>query len=338
MFEHQLPTQFHLPEIVKGPWTREARQRALDRDVQAHYIEYFGRALQFRNWSPWHNFPLEEMGQWGSRLSEETFHLIEGFLGVEEYVGDYVLAGLEMFRHDRTRRNLQLQWGAEEAKHGVAWELVLKHSRARTDQQLQTYLDKVRDFRWSVKNHPGADSPLGSTAYAMVQERATYFHYQAMRARIREEYGLPLTPTPEEQQRGSEIGAAEAFRVVGLDEIAHHGIFLQIVQSHIKYFPSLTFEVLTKVFQGFGMPSVRVIPNKRAFLRAVRRTDFYSGDIHREKVHNPVLKSLGLEGCEAFEKAVQLARQLPADLGPDSVTLSRTGEWVIGYSQPPAAV
>jgi len=59
--------------------------------------------------------------------------------------------------------------------------------------------------------------------------------------------------------------------------------------------------------------------------------------IHREKVHNPVLKSLGLEGQAAFEKAVQLARQLPEDLGPDAVTLSRTGDWVIGYSQPPAA-
>jgi hypothetical protein len=45
---------------------------------------------------------------------------------------------------------------------------------------------------------------------------------------------------------------------------------------------------------------------------------------------------LGLEGQAAFEKAVQLARQLPEDLGPNGVTLSRTGEWVIGYSQPPA--
>ncbi|HEV8712184.1 MAG TPA: acyl-ACP desaturase [Candidatus Binatia bacterium] len=337
MFEQKLPAQSQLPETVKGPWTPEARQRALDREVLAHYSEYAGRALKFRNWSPWHNLPLEEIGQWGPRLSQETAHLIEGFLGVEEYVGDYVLEGLEMFRHDRTRRNLQLQWGAEETRHGVAWELVLKHSRARTEQQLQTYLAKVRECRWSVKQHPGIDSPLGSSAYAMVQERATYFNYQEMRARIREEYGLPLTPTAEEQRRGYEVGASEVFRLVGLDEIAHHGVFLNIVQSHIKYFPSLTFDVLARVFQGFEMPSLRFIPNARAFLRAVRRTDFYSGDIHREKVHNPVLKSLGLAGQEAFEKAVQLARKLPADLGPDSVTLSRTGEWVSAYSQTSAA-
>src|SRR5437879_13608577 len=111
------------------------------------------------------------MGRWGSRLSQETAHLIEGFLGVEEYVGDYVLEGLEMFRHDRTRRNLQLQWGAEETRHGISWELVLKHSGVRTAQQLRSYIDKVRDCRWSVKQHSGIDSPLGGSAYAMVQER-----------------------------------------------------------------------------------------------------------------------------------------------------------------------
>jgi acyl-[acyl-carrier-protein] desaturase len=321
------------PEIVKGPWTREARQRALDREVLGHYIEYFGRAMKLRNWSPWHDLPLEEMRQRGKRLSAETIHLIEGFWGVEEYVGDYVLAGLEVFRHDRTRRNLKLQWGAEEARHGVAWELVLRHSHARTDEQLQTYLEKVRDFQWRIQQHPGIECPLGVTAYAMVQERATYFNYQEMRARIREEYGLPPKPTPEEQQRGSEIGAAEAFRVVALDEIAHHGLFLKVIQSHIKYFPSHTFAVLTKVFQGFAMPALRFIPNSRAYLRAVRRVNLYSADIHREEVHNPVLKSLGLDGSEAFEKAVQLARKLPEDLGPDSVKLSRAGEWVVGYSE-----
>lgn len=337
MFEQKLPTRFHFLEIVKGPWTPDARRRALDREVLEYYIEYFGRAMKFRNWSPWHNLPLEEIGQWGLCLSQETTHLIEGFLGVEEYVGDYVLEGLEMFRHDRTRRNLQLQWGAEETRHGVSWELVLKHSRARTEQQLQAYLAKVRDCHWSVKQHPGIDSPLGSSAYAMVQERATHFNYQEMRARIREEYSLPSNPTPEEQQRGYEIGASEVFRIVGLDEIAHHGVFLNIVQSHIKYFPSLTFDVLTRVFQGFEMPSLRFIPNSRTFLRAVRRTNFYSSAIHREKVHNPVLKSLGLDGQEAFEKAVQLARKLPENLGPDSVALGRTGEWVIGYSQTSAA-
>jgi acyl-[acyl-carrier-protein] desaturase len=335
-FNNKLNTNFHLPDIIKGPWTREARQMALDRELLEHYIEYFGRAMQQRNWSPWHNFPLEEIRQYGHKLGQETIHLIEGFLGVEEYVGDYVTETLELFRNNRTRRNMQLQWGAEEAKHGTSWELVLKHSLVRTEEQLKAYFEKVRDHHWSLKQHAGTETPLGISAYAMVQERATFYNYQEMRLRIREDYGLPANPTPEEQKRGYEVGAAEAFRVVGLDEIAHHGIFLKVVQSYIKYFPSMTFEVLQQVFNGFQMPSLNLIPNARHFLRAVGRTDFYSGPIHREKVHNPVLKSLGLENNEAFEKAVQFARQLPENLGPDLVRLSRTGEWVVGYSQTPA--
>ena len=71
----------------------------------------------------------------------------------------------------------------------------------------------------------------------------------------------------------------------------------------------------------------------RSYLRAVLRTKLYSGEIHRQQVHNPILKALGLEGNDAFEKAVQSARCLPDDLGPDGITLSRTGEWIVAYSQ-----
>lgn len=334
-YENNLPIEYHLPEIVEGPWSREARQRALDRELLQHYIEYFGRAAKYRNWLPWHNLPLIEMRELGSQLSQDSIDIIEGYLGVEEYVGDYVINSLEMFRDNRTRRNMQLQWGAEEAKHGLAWELVLKHSLARTEAQLETYLDKVRQHRWRLEDHAGTDTPLGVSAYAMVQERATFYNYQEMRARIRRDYGLPLKLTPEEKKRGYEVGASEAFHIVGRDEITHHGIFLKVIKSHIRYFPSQTFEVLTTVFDGFQMPALTFVPNRRQFLRAARHADFYSTrEHHRLKIHNPILKALGLEGNDAFERAVLLARKLPDNLGPDTVELSQTGEWVVAYSQP----
>lgn len=334
LYENKLPIEYHLPEIVKGPWTRKAKQRALDRELLQHYIEYCGRAVKYRNWLPWHNFPLTEMKELGYRLSQETIDMIEGYLGVEEYVGDYVINSLEMFRDCRTRRNLQLQWGAEEAKHGLAWELVLKHSLARTEEQIAAYLEKVRQHRWSLENHPGTDTPLGVSAYAMVQERATFYNYQEMRARIRREYGLSINLTSAEKKRGYEVGASAAFRLVGEDEIAHHGIFLKVVKSHISYFPSQTFDVLKQVFEGFRMPALDIVPNQRRFFRAARRTNFYSRrEHHHQKIHNPVLKALGLENNDAFEKAIQLARKLPDNLGPDTVKLSHTGEWVIAFSR-----
>ncbi|HMQ54174.1 MAG TPA: hypothetical protein PKE64_03655 [Anaerolineae bacterium] len=332
-YDNELPIEYHLPEVVKGPWTREAKQRALERDLLQVYMEYFEKAIKFRGWLPWRNFPIKEMQEYGQCLSEETVDIIEGFLGVEEYVGDYVEESLEMLRDHRSRRNMQLQWGAEEAKHGQAWEIVLKHSGQRTDEELETYLNKVRDYHWTLKDHPGMDTPLGVSAYAMVQERATFYNYQEVRLRIRQEYGLPEQVTPEEKQRGYEVGASEAFKVVGSDEVAHHGVFLKIVQAHLRYFPSMTFDVLTKVFEGFKMPSFHAIPNRRKFLRSMLRADFYiKPEQHEIKIHNPILKALGLENNDAFEQAVLLARKLPDNLGPDTVSLSRTGEWVVAYS------
>jgi len=314
---------------VIGPWTPEARRRAFDQAVREHCIAYFARAMKQRNWSPWHDLPLGEMRERGHQLSEDTVHLIEGFMGVEEYVGDYVQTGIDIFRENRTRRNMHVQWGAEEARHSVAWELVLRHSSARTEEQLATYLGKVRDSRWSRQQHAGVGGPLQTTVYAMVQERATFFHYQAVRARIREEYGLPPAPTFEERRRGREIGASEAFRLVGQDELAHHGLFLQIVRSALKYLPTPTCDALSQVFADFKMPALRFIPNSRAYLRAVRRTNLYSGSIHMEKVHKPLLKSLGFDDQQAFENAARMSHALPMHVSPDAVKCSHAGEWTI---------
>jgi acyl-[acyl-carrier-protein] desaturase len=321
--------KYDVPLVVPGPWTPAARERAAEKECLQHFIEYFGRAMQSRRWSPWHDLPVKEMQDYGHRLSPDSISLVEGYFGVEEYVGDYVLEGMEAFRNHRTRRNLQLQWGAEELKHGVAWEMVLLHSGARTEEQLEEYCKRIADHRWTIKGHPGADSPLGVAVYSMVQERATYFNYVEMRARIREEYGLPQEPTTEERERGYEVGAAEAFRIVAVDEIAHHGMFLKIVLTYLKYLPEKTLDVMEKVFKGFQMPSLRLIPNARNFIRAVAKTKIHTGDKHRRFVHNPVLKALGLEDDEAFNRAVQAAKLLPAGLGPDQVKLGRTGEFVI---------
>jgi len=39
-----------------------------------------------------------------------------------------------------------------------------------------------------------------------------------------------------------------------------------------------------------------------------------------------------LEDDEAFSRAVQASKLLPAGLGPDQVKLGRNGEFVIGYA------
>ncbi|HYF64213.1 MAG TPA: hypothetical protein VD886_15435, partial [Herpetosiphonaceae bacterium] len=84
------------PMQFNGPWTREARERAVADEVKQAYIEYFRKAVKIRNWIPWDDLPLKEMEQYGHLLSDDTVTLIESFLGVEDYVGDYVLDGLNI--------------------------------------------------------------------------------------------------------------------------------------------------------------------------------------------------------------------------------------------------
>ena len=307
-----------MPLIVGGPWTREA------------FIRYFRKAMKVRNWIPWDDLPLAEMRERGQLLSDDTVAIIQAYLGVEDYVGDYVEDGLKLFHDRRERRNLQLAWGMEELKHAEAWELVLLHSGRRTEAELRAYRDEVLSHKWTMReNHPGLDTPLGVACYAMLQERATYFNYDEMRKRIRDEYGLPEKATPEERRRGQQIGAAGAFKTVANDEIAHHGIFLELVKIYLRYQPYDTLDTLLRVFSGFTMPALQLIPDASELAAAMERTLLHTPLKQVRNVNNPVLESLGLKNRRALERAVQAAKMLPAGLGPEHVAISRTGEFVL---------
>ncbi|HEY1015792.1 MAG TPA: hypothetical protein VGE07_23995 [Herpetosiphonaceae bacterium] len=326
------------PTQLSGPWTREARERAIADEVKLAYIEYFRKAVKVRNWIPWDDLPLKEMEERGGMLSEDTVTLIQSFLGVEDYVGDYVLDGLNIVHGRRERRNLQLQWGAEESKHAEAWELVLLHSGVRTQDQLDAYRDRVAEHHWTMgQNHPGFDTPLGLAVYAMVQERATFFNYDELRKRIRSEYGLPEQSTEEERKRGKQIGAAAAFKIVSIDEIAHHGMFLRVVDIHKKYFPYETLDMVFRVLNGFNMPALYILPDEDKMKEALERTRLYTPLKHGRSVANPVLDALGFDNKRALERAVQASKLLPTGLGPGEVAISRSGEFVVSMDSPPAA-
>ncbi len=326
-----------MPLVISGPWTREAREVAASQEVHESFIRYFRKALKVRNWTPWDDLPLAEMAEHGHLLSEDTITIIQAYLGVEDFVGDYVEDGLNLLHNRRERRNLQLSWGMEELKHSEAWELVLLHSGRRTEQQLRQYRDEVLSHKWLMReNHPGLDTPLGVACYAMVQERATYFNYDEMRKRIRSEYGLPEKATPEERKRGDQVGAAGAFKTVATDEIAHHGIFLEVVRTYMKYLPHETLDTLLKVFNGFTMPALYLIPDGSQLAEAMHRTLLHTPLKQGRNVNNPILDSLGFKNKRALERAVQEAKMLPAGLGPEHVAFSYTGEFVLSMQPDPA--
>ena len=308
-----------MPTVVTGPWTREAKALLLSKEVRAAFIRYFRKAIKVRCWTPWDDLRLDEMRERGHLLSEDTVTMIEGFLGIEDYVGDYVEEGLRTVNGTRERRNLQISWGMEELKHAESWELVLLHSGRRTEEQVDAYRDRVAEHTWRMgAEHPGLDTPLGTLCYAMVQERATYFNYIQMVERIRAEYGLPDQPTELERARGHQIGAAGAFKTVANDEIAHHGIFLEIVRIHMRYFPEETLDTMLQVYKGFEMPALSLIPDGEVFAAAMERTLFHTPRKHVRHVGNPILDALGLKNRRALERAVQESKLLPPGLGAGS--------------------
>lgn len=302
---------------------------AIQKDSRQRFENYFTKAMKVLNWVP-NELPIQEIHELGHKLSPDTVTMIQAYLGVEEYVGDYVQDGLELFHNNRVRRNLQLAWGMEELKHGWTWELVLLHSEQRTETQLHEYIEEVLSQKWTMReNRPWLDDPLGVLCYAMVQERATYFNYDEMRKRIRHEYGLPERANAEERKRGYQIGAAGAFQIVARDEIAHHGIFLELTRIHMRYLPEETLETLLKVFRGFTMPALDLIPDSQLLEDAMKRTLLHTPGKQVVMVNNPFLDALGLENKRALERGVQEAKKLPPGLGPEYVSMSRSGEFVL---------
>ncbi len=321
------------PVAVEGIWSDERRELAAAAEVRAAFMRYFTVMMKERNWLPWDDLPLDEIREFGARLSEDTIKIIEGFYGLESQVGNYVADGLDMLHKMRERRNLHLAWGSEELKHPESFELVLAHSGRRTKAELEAYRAAAMATRWQMRDEdPALDNPLGFICYGLMQERATVVNYDAMRKRIRSEYGLASEPSAEERERGIEVGAAGAFQRVANDEQAHYEIFLEVVKIYLRYFPQETLETLQRVIANFRTPALNLLPNPAQLTEALERTLFYTPLKYVRNVRNVVLDALGFESKRALDCATRAVQQLSATLVPDSFQITRDGQVISAVS------
>lgn len=308
-------------------WTQERRELAAATEVRTAFIDYFHRMMKERNWLPWDDLPLEEIRELGARLSEDTVRIIEGFYGLESQVGNFVADGLDMLHKMRERRNLHIAWGAEEFKHAEALELVLTHSGRRTKEEVETFRAAVLAHRWRMQDeHPDLDHPLGFICFGLLQERASWFSYDALRRRIRGEYGLDAEPSPDECARGVEVGAAGAVQRIAGDEQAHYEVFLTVVQIYLRYFPHETLATLQRMFNSFSTPALRLLPDPAQLTEALERTLISTPLQYVRNVRNVVLDALGFESKCALDRAVHAVQQLAADWTPDRVRFDRDGQ------------
>ena len=102
---------------LTGPFTTEAKQLAVQKEVKANYETYFAKAAISRMWFPDRLIERNQMAEYGSLVSERTKEILLGFLGVESVVDDYVFSGINGAGDSVATRELYMQWGFEERRH-----------------------------------------------------------------------------------------------------------------------------------------------------------------------------------------------------------------------------
>ena len=100
-------------EILSGPFTVQAKEARIQKEVRENYETYFARASKTRMWFPHKLEERQEMAKYGHMVSENTKEILLGFLGVESFVDDYVFAGINGAGDSLSTKSLYLQWGWE---------------------------------------------------------------------------------------------------------------------------------------------------------------------------------------------------------------------------------
>ena len=293
--------------IIPGPYTMQAKQAAIQKDVRKHYEEYFEKAVRTRSWFPDRLPQRNEMARYGHLVSSDSREILLGFLGVESFVDDYVFSGINAAGSSTTTRQIYIEWGFEERRHGQTFRHALIDSGLYTQEWVDRYLAEVAEDQWTFDRQTGYEAtPLLASAYAMFQERQTRWNYTALRMRLWREYGSPT------DQAGRNLfpAIAGAIRFPEIDEGAHEANFSSIVHIYLKYAPDQALDALMKVSNRYRMPIVN-LPNGELFVQAVLAAGMGVARDVISEIMNPALARMGLESRGALRRAVVNFQNLP---------------------------
>ena len=293
--------------VIPWPFTRQAKQAAIQKEVRKNYEAYFDRAARTRAWFPDRLPQRKEMARYGHLVSAESRELLLGFLGVESFVDDYVFEGINAAGNSVTTRQLYIQWGFEERRHGQTFRHALIDSGLYTQEWVDHYLAELSGDQWTFERQTGYEAtPLLAAAYAIFQERQTRWNYTALRMRLWREYGSPT------DQAGGRLfpAIAGAIRFPEVDEGAHEANFSSIVHVYMKYMPDQALDALMQVSTKYRMPVVQ-LPNGEQFVEAVLAAGMGGARDIVNQIMNPALARMGLESRRALRRAVENFQNLP---------------------------
>jgi len=279
-------------------FSREERERQMERAFSGLYRWYVARSQQMRNWNPDSSF---EWGKMRQDHSPSVVQLIEGFFAVEQYTPDYTSEILQIVRRSNGRSNFQLRWGAEEERHANTWENALLFSRGRSVEQVEHYKWQLRENAWTL---PWED-PLHMMLYTVFQERATQINYLNFAKIARGESDDPA------YANDADPVLARACTLLAVDEAAHYAFFLEGARLYLYYQPEETLQAIHDVVTHFAMPAQDVIPNWDVVAENIYRAGVYGPRVFQRDVIAPVFDNLTVAGRKNLENGLKRARAIP---------------------------
>lgn len=212
------------------------------------YCEFFDTADKKRRWNPFNDIPWEKINP--TLNTEDDAICLETFCGVELYVPDYTSNAFNLTRNLFGAAWFEASWGYEESRHALAYREYLIRSGLRTEEQYNSFEDKIFGKVWKLPFHTRRQM----NCYGALQESATYLIYATQREKAR--------------RNGNEV-LDKIYFLISRDEAAHRGFYQKLLQFELEEDREGALEDLAKVTFNFQMPGVGLIPEYEERLKVL---------------------------------------------------------------------
>ena len=267
------------------------------------YCEFFDTADKKRRWNPFNDIPWEKINP--TLNTEDDAICLETFCGVELYVPDYTSNAFNLTRNLFGAAWFEASWGYEESRHALAYREYLIRSGLRTEEQYNSFEDKIFGKVWKLPFHTRRQM----NCYGALQESATYLIYATQREKAR--------------RNGNEV-LDKIYFLISRDEAAHRGFYQKLLQFELEEDREGALEDLAKVAFNFQMPGVGLIPEYDERLKVLGVG--LSPQYFLQHGIFPLLRAVGTDRAELIKASRRARAKDVAPVEQEGAELSVAGD------------
>lgn len=151
--------------------------RATEDALYAHFGAYFRRAEEERRWNLWGDVPWDQAKP---APGDDLVQAVEAAYAQELFLPDYSAKLIHLLRSSRGRAWFLTRWTYEEGKHLLALGEWLMRSGARTNDELESFSDRVlAQDEWQL----ASPDPTTALAQVLAREHEEVARYQKLLVR-----------------------------------------------------------------------------------------------------------------------------------------------------------